>query len=171
MRKQLILVRHAKSDWDAPASDDFMRPVSARGKHDSPKMGETFQSRLQQLDAVYCSPSIRTQQTAELVFQCLPASKRPPFHLEEDLYLADVETLSQLVLNLSDDLKRIMIIGHNDGLSLIASLLSKEPFMDTIPTSGWVILAFDRSRWSTITPHSGQLITYAYPKQYPWHYR
>ena len=32
--KQLILIRHAKSDWGNPGLDDFDRPLNERGKND-----------------------------------------------------------------------------------------------------------------------------------------
>ncbi|MEE2843678.1 MAG: histidine phosphatase family protein, partial [Planctomycetota bacterium] len=29
--KTIILLRHAKSSWDSPASSDFQRPLNSRG--------------------------------------------------------------------------------------------------------------------------------------------
>jgi hypothetical protein len=36
--RTLLLLRHAKSDWSAGATDDFSRPLSRRGCKDSPGM-------------------------------------------------------------------------------------------------------------------------------------
>jgi phosphohistidine phosphatase len=36
--KNLLLVRHAKSDWENLELDDFERPLNDRGKRDAPAM-------------------------------------------------------------------------------------------------------------------------------------
>ena len=39
MAHDLILLRHAKSDWDS-SHDDFDRPLNTRGQHDAPRIGQ-----------------------------------------------------------------------------------------------------------------------------------
>ena len=40
MRDQtVIIMRHAKSDWDGSARADYMRPLSLRGERDARRMG------------------------------------------------------------------------------------------------------------------------------------
>jgi phosphohistidine phosphatase len=39
MTRTLILIRHAKSDWDDPALDDHDRPLNARGQRSAPRIG------------------------------------------------------------------------------------------------------------------------------------
>lgn len=39
MPRELLILRHAKSDWDSGAGTDFDRPLSRRGKHDAPRIG------------------------------------------------------------------------------------------------------------------------------------
>jgi phosphohistidine phosphatase len=43
--KELLLVRHAKSDWGDPSLDDFDRPLNGRGKRDAPVMAEKIKER------------------------------------------------------------------------------------------------------------------------------
>ena len=40
MAKQLLLVRHAKSDWGNADLADFDRPLNKRGKENAPEMAE-----------------------------------------------------------------------------------------------------------------------------------
>ena len=35
--KQLLLIRHAKSDWGNASLSDFDRPLNERGKRDAPE--------------------------------------------------------------------------------------------------------------------------------------
>ena len=39
---QLILARHAKSDWADEGLDDHDRPLNDRGRRDAPAMGRTL---------------------------------------------------------------------------------------------------------------------------------
>ena len=43
--KQLILIRHAKSDWGNPGLDDFDRPLNERGKKDAPVMAQRLRNK------------------------------------------------------------------------------------------------------------------------------
>jgi phosphohistidine phosphatase len=36
--KTLLLARHAKSDWNSSAANDFERPLNQRGLQDAPLM-------------------------------------------------------------------------------------------------------------------------------------
>ena len=58
MTHELIILRHAKSDWDSAAESDFERPLSKRGKRDAPRMGEAL-SRLMAPMAIVASPARR----------------------------------------------------------------------------------------------------------------
>jgi phosphohistidine phosphatase len=39
MTRTLILIRHAKSDWDDPGLDDHDRPLNDRGRLSAPRIG------------------------------------------------------------------------------------------------------------------------------------
>ena len=39
MTLQLLLIRHAKSEWGGPALPDHERPLNERGRRDAPRMG------------------------------------------------------------------------------------------------------------------------------------
>ena len=38
--RELILIRHAKSDWSNPLLDDFERPLNKRGEKNAPFMAK-----------------------------------------------------------------------------------------------------------------------------------
>jgi phosphohistidine phosphatase len=54
--KQLLLIRHAKSDWNAPSSGDFDRPLNDRGKRDAPVMAHRLLTKKIKIDAFIASP-------------------------------------------------------------------------------------------------------------------
>ena len=40
--KTVLILRHGKSDWSAPYTTDFERPLAKRGLKDAPRMGEVL---------------------------------------------------------------------------------------------------------------------------------
>ena len=62
--KTLILIRHAKSSWDAPGMSDSERPLNERGKKDAPEMAKRLRKRGLKIDAFVSSPAERALRTA-----------------------------------------------------------------------------------------------------------
>lgn len=63
--KEIHLIRHAKSSWDLPLPD-HKRPLAQRGIMDAMNVGKSLIEKQLNVEAVYCSPSERTRQTAIL---------------------------------------------------------------------------------------------------------
>ena len=62
--KTLILVRHAKSSWDAVGLEDFERPLNERGKEDAPLMAKRLKDKKIKPDIFLSSPAKRALKTA-----------------------------------------------------------------------------------------------------------
>ena len=63
--KTLILVRHAKSSWDAPGLSDIDRPLNERGKKDAPEMANRLKARKLHIDLFVSSTAKRASKTAK----------------------------------------------------------------------------------------------------------
>ena len=74
--KQLILIRHAKSDWDDPSLDDFDRPLNGRGKRDAPLMAERLRDKDIKIDQFIASPAKRARKTAAIFTEAYKKKKR-----------------------------------------------------------------------------------------------
>jgi phosphohistidine phosphatase len=59
--KFLLLVRHAKSDWNDPLQKDFDRPLNERGKRDAPLMAHRLLDKNISIDAFIASPAKRAK--------------------------------------------------------------------------------------------------------------
>ena len=57
--KTLILVRHAKSDWNDPFLSDFERTLNSRGMQDAPEMAKRFMNRGVMPELIITSPAVR----------------------------------------------------------------------------------------------------------------
>ena len=64
MSKQLLLVRHAKSDWDNPKLSDFDRPLNSRGEKNAPEMAKRLLKKGLIPQQIVSSPAVRAITTA-----------------------------------------------------------------------------------------------------------
>jgi phosphohistidine phosphatase len=162
--KKLYLVRHAKSSWDDPDLDDFDRPLNNRGEHDASFMGFRLREMNIKIDLLVSSNAVRAMQTAALF------ADRLAYPLEKiikpsAMYGGDVEELLGVVQKLDNNLNEVMLVGHNPGLTDFAQYLTTERF-EKIPTSGIFCAGFDVTTWQQITPESGTMIFFDFPKKH-----
>lgn len=112
---RLILLRHAKSDWDDAAQSDFDRCVSERGQRDiaavSAKLGPFLAPGCQ----VLCSPARRTRDTLELASPQWPVAQ---VQYIDSLYECGVTELCQAVRGVEQTPSGspLVVIAHNPGL-------------------------------------------------------
>ena len=114
MARELLLLRHAKSDWTRD-TDDLDRPLNPRGQRDAAQLARWVHEQGLKPDLILCSPARRTAQTAE----ALCAQTGFPYadiQWNDDLYLAPVHVLLDALADLPAGARRVMLIGHNPGL-------------------------------------------------------
>lgn len=131
----LVLLRHAKSSYPEGVRDHD-RPLNERGEREAPVAGHLLAERVKDIDLALVSTARRAQQTW--------AAAEPPLSVRQrldhdDLYLANSERLLTLVRGLPDSASTVVLVGHNDGLEELASLLTGEPV--TLKTSTFAIVA------------------------------
>ena len=129
---ELILMRHAKSDWHSHTAD-IDRPLNARGVEDAIRMGAYLKQVDLVPDKMLVSAAQRTQETASLLldsFSVVPDN----IIIDQPLYLADTETLCETVELYACDNQRLMILAHNPGLDYLVEYLASSP--PTLSSSG-----------------------------------
>ncbi len=115
-RKELLILRHAKSSWSNEGLQDFDRPLNERGRAAAPLMGRFISSLIEQpVDCVLVSAAKRTRQTWDLL-GLEGGLSRPPMFLDS-LYLADPVTIAKALRDyVWPKARRVLLIGHNPGL-------------------------------------------------------
>ena len=83
--KTLILVRHAKSDWNEPGLSDIERPLNERGKKDAPMMAKRLRKKGLKIDAFLSSPAKRAFRTARFFAEEFDV-KKDNIQVEKVLY-------------------------------------------------------------------------------------
>ena len=125
--RDLLVLRHAKSDREAPARSDRERPLAKRGRKEARKVGEWLLAERLVPDGVLLSPARRTEETLELVLEGLghPALE---VHRDERLYEAGLADLLAVLGASPPAPRRVLLVGHNPGLEvLVEHLLPSRP--------------------------------------------
>ena len=122
---ELMLMRHAKSDWHSHMSD-IDRPLNERGEQDAVRMGEYLSENNLAPDRMIISSARRTKQTAELMLQniSLPDSN---IIIDRQLYLAGTETITEIIELYANEGERLMVLAHNPGMDYMVSYLASSP--------------------------------------------
>jgi phosphohistidine phosphatase len=162
--KTLLVIRHAKSSWDASNVDDFERPLNDRGKRDAPRMGKRLKEKNIYPSLMMSSPAKRALSTAKKIAKVL---KYPKDDIKTDrkLYHADEETMLEILRGIKDSHDVVMIFSHNPGLTeFVNSLMSEEQPIDNVPTCGVVAFEFVVDKWKDVEWGTGKMLFFDYPK-------
>ena len=162
--KELCLVRHAKSSWKYAKLDDFERPLNKRGRKNAPFMGKIVCQLGFFPDLIVASPASRAAMTARVfAFEInYPLEK---IRYLASIYESDEKDLVDIISGLDDKLTKVMLVGHNPGLTDLANSIGNYP-IDNIPTSGIVCIALDIIVWSESKKKSGELKYFEFPKKH-----
>ena len=161
--KLLTLIRHAKSSWKEPGTEDFDRPLNRRGKRDAVRMGERLAAIEFMPDALVSSPAKRARATTRRLAKQIGYPKSR-IVMEEGIYHAASDRLLAIVRELDDTLAHAALVGHNPGFSELSSLLCRE-FSDEMPPGGVVRLQLAVSSWQEVSRQCGALLDFDYPKR------
>ena len=161
MAKQLLIVRHAKSDWGNAGLKDFDRPLNKRGKANAPEMAERLVKAKIIPELIISSPALRALTTAKFFADTwqLPLND---IQQEPEIYEANVNTLLKIINGLPNQYQKIAMFGHNPGFSDLATYLNGH--VHEMPTCGVIILEFPFDDWAMLSEGTASVILYDYPK-------
>lgn len=165
MTLQLILTRHAKSDWHDPMMSDHERPLNRRGQGDATDLGHWLNEVGLCPDQVLCSSAQRTRETWERIAKQLDTSPKADYL--DELYLPLPQTMLEVLRGATG--KRVMMLAHNPGTGLTAAALTNQPLataqFDKYPTAATTVLEFDLDDWSNVQWGDGQIRQFVTPAQ------
>jgi len=114
MKRELLVLRHGKSDWSKPVGD-FERPLKKRGRKNSQQVGKWLRGHELVPDYVVSSPAVRAWETARLA---CAAMDFPLGTIREEAaaYEAGQSQLLQILQEVPRASVRVLIVGHNTGM-------------------------------------------------------
>jgi phosphohistidine phosphatase len=171
--RRLMLLRHAKTENDAPSGRDQDRRLDDRGRHDAAEIGGWLARHPPFPDAVLVSTAVRAQQTWQIAWAAMKdRAPEPQVELLPQLYGADPVQLLEAVRDASaQDPQRLMVVGHNPGMHELALALAgsgdaagRHALAGNLPTSGLAIFDFAVDDWADVAFRRGQLALFVSPK-------
>jgi phosphohistidine phosphatase len=171
--RRLMLLRHAKTENDAPSGRDQDRRLDDRGRKDAAEIGGWIARHPPVPDAVLVSPAIRAHQTWEIAWAAMKdLAPQPRVELLPELYGADPSQLLQTIRAASaTDSERLMVVGHNPGMHELALALAgsgndagRRALSDNLPTSGLAVFDFEVDDWADVAFRRGRLVLFVSPK-------
>lgn len=160
--KQLLLVRHAKSDWNNQDLSDFDRPLNKRGERNAPEMALRLLDKHFVPQAIISSPALRALSTARSFADIFNMDENSIIK-EPKIYEASLKTLLSLVNSVDNKYNFIAIFGHNPGITNLAIELCDTNVYD-MPTCGVMLIEFPFYDWSMISKGTGIKKLYDFPK-------
>lgn len=162
MAKQLIVVRHGKSDWATGGIADFDRPLNHRGHKNAPEMADRLRKKSLIPNLLVSSPANRALTTAKH-FADVWEMPQQEIQQEIDIYEANTTALLKVVNRLSNAYDRIALFGHNPGLTDFINYLA-DAHIYNMPTAGLVVIDFPVDDWAELSQHTGNLFLFDAPK-------
>ncbi|HEY1193109.1 SixA phosphatase family protein [Flavobacterium sp.] len=145
--KNLILIRHAKSSWEAPLKD-FDRPLMKRGIKDAHEVSVNISDYLPKTYIIWSSTAARATETA-LIFAQNLSYPLESIVFRDDLYTFDERQLEKVIKSCDNSLESVILFGHNEAITNFVNKFG-DVFIDNVPTSGFVSLQFEADSWNTI---------------------
>lgn len=163
----LILMRHAKSDW-SQGTADIARPLNKRGRTAAKRIGRHLVETAMQPDRILCSPARRTRETlAKLLPFCTELRE---ILFVPGLYEGMGRDYLAIIRAYGADADTLMLIGHNSAMHETAvSLAAGDPRPDfqtlaTLFPTGATAIFSTEAYWSEIGPDNAKLVSYVMPR-------
>lgn len=159
--KQLLLVRHAKSDWEARVLTDHDRPLNKKGHLQAPAIAQQFLRQNILIDAFISSTAVRAFTTANYFAE---AYKIPSTQIitEPNLYNAPIQNYHQIIPTINNKYNSIALFAHNPGITQIANSFSKKTILE-MPTCGVCIVQANCKTWKEFLDAPKELVQFIFP--------
>lgn len=165
----LWILRHAKAQTAPPkGGSDHERELTPRGRRDAKALGRRLATgdrlRLARADLpelILCSTAARTLETAERMLASWPSP--PELRKERALYGADVDDVLRAVREVDDEVRSVMVVGHNPtlaelALAMIAPVKPPRGSVDRqgFPTCALAVVGLPAKRWADAAPRTAE---------------
>ena len=166
MPRELMLLRHGKSDWSA-GETDFRRPLKNRGKRGAQRMGVWIWQQDLRPDTIVSSPAERARATAHKVCKTMGFTQRR-VKQDQRIYEASVGDLRRVLAEWAGE--RVMLVGHNPGFEDLLRYLCAEtptPFDGKLLPTATLARIELPDDWGNVTEGCGRLIQIKRPHDLP----
>ena len=157
--KNLILIRHAKSSWEAPLHDKD-RPLTSQGMQSAHLVSSNVAKFLPKTFSIWSSTAERAMETALIFAQNINFPLESILYKDE-LYTFDERKLEKVIKTYSNGYDSIIIFGHNEAITNFVNKFGNV-YIDNVPTAGFVHIEFSNNSWDSII--DGRTIKTVFPR-------
>ncbi|MGB0866704.1 MAG: SixA phosphatase family protein [Granulosicoccaceae bacterium] len=151
--KDLLLFRHAQAGGGSVTGRDFDRVLTEFGRSQPEGAGRALVEQGASPQLVLCSASARTRETLALL-QASGLCDGAELRYSEALYECTVRQILLELAGVDDAIERVMLVGHNPGLSDLATGLTRHSVGLSPGDYAW--LRFE-GEWASVEAQAAQL--------------
>lgn len=155
--KELIIMRHAKTEEAAQGQSDFDRTLLEKGVLQSAMQANKLKKMAFSPDKILISPAARTKQTCMEIFSVTGWNKNI-IKENKSLYMASTELLLNTIAEEKDTTQKLMLLGHNFGVAQLVEYLSNK-MLKHFKTGTFAYFKFDIASWSQLSSDNASLIS------------
>jgi len=160
--RRLILMRHAKSDWDAPFGSDHDRPLSKRGVRAAKTMGLVIAHAGLVPDHAITSSALRARTTIDLARES--GGWDTTVEVTDALYGTSPNGALEVAAKAAPEVDSLMLVGHEPTWSALAYHLTGGAV--TVKTATVVGIDLDVDHWQHLPAVSGYLAFVLQPRHF-----
>jgi phosphohistidine phosphatase len=157
----LLLMRHAKSDWDASYGADHDRPLNERGIRSARLMGRFVSGADLVPDLVISSTALRAATTAQLAAES--GAWDCPIDLEPGFYGTGPVTVLELASE-APNVERLLLVGHQPTWSMLVRRLTGA--RADMKTASVAVIDLMIETWAELLTARGTLTSLHHPRSY-----
>ncbi|MCF8225457.1 MAG: histidine phosphatase family protein [Bacteroidales bacterium] len=148
MQRKLFIVRHGKSSWESIVND-IDRPLTERGVKNSYEIANRLKNKGLIPESIFSSPAARALHTAIIMSQVWELDEQNIF-IRNQLYLPDIEDITEMIFEIPDRFSSVAIYGHNPGFTYFSNIFMKDK-LEKLPTAGTLVITFELDSWNNIS--------------------
>lgn len=158
---ELLIMRHAKSEWGVGLSSDQERPLARRGIKDAKRMGKTITKIGAVPDLILSSPAVRARTTAEVAKKA--GHWDAGIEIVPTFYGGSWADVVDGILGSGTSVERILVTGHEPTWSDLVSVLTGGSLF-AMPTAAVACISVVGSTWSSLGANCAELQWHITPR-------
>lgn len=167
--KILLLMRHAKAEPEQPGGDDKSRPLAPDGVVGATAIGRFLAGGGYLPDLALVSDARRTRATMSALAPAMPIQPRVAH--SPLMYHADAEELLAHAREHGEDVRVLMLVGHNPAIAELAAMLAQQGDPSALaamsggfPPGAVAVFKASCATWDKLAPACTLLERFATPK-------
>ncbi|WP_242919317.1 SixA phosphatase family protein [Pontibacter liquoris] len=155
MQRTVLLCRHAETYDPYPLQPDFERELTPHGSQQALQAGKWLRDKFVKVDALLASPARRAHDTARILAARLYFDEEK-INYEPSLYNAREVELLHALAALPNQVKTVLLVAHNPGITRLARDLSGQ-HVGYLNPANVVAITLELANWQEVYATTGLL--------------